>query len=240
MTDATDAKGTASTGGAAGTASTAGKAGTAGPVDTVLFDLGGVLVRWDPYGPYEGRLPREEVDAFFRAVDFPAFNHLQDAGRTWAQAREWLAAALPEHLPALDLYVEGFARSLRGTVPGSAELVDELRSLGVRVLGLTNWSAELFHHGVEAAPAIGRLEDVLVSGEVGLAKPDPAIFRLAIERFGLDPARTLFTDDSPANVEAARGCGLRAEVFTSAAALRAALAAHGVPVRTEPGRGADA
>lgn len=199
-------------------------------VDAVVFDLGNVLVRWDPYGPYEGRLPRAAVDAFFRDVDFPAFNHLQDAGRPWAHARADVQARMPQHLPALDLYVERFRAALPGPVPGSADLVRELRAQGVRVLGLTNWSAETFHHAEPAAPAIGLLEGVIVSGEVGLAKPDPRIYRLLAERFSLDPARTVFLDDSAANVAAAAAEGFAAVLFTTASAARAELAARGVRV----------
>jgi 2-haloacid dehalogenase len=124
--------------------------------------------------------------------------------------------------------VERFADSLPGPVPGSAELVEELRAAGVRLLGLTNWSAQTFPHAVPAAPAIGLLEDVLVSGHEGIAKPDPAIFRLLAERYGLDPARTLFADDSPRNVAAAAAEGYVAVLFTDAATLRADLVAHRV------------
>ncbi|MFS0700668.1 HAD-IA family hydrolase [Cellulomonas sp. 179-A 4D5 NHS] len=204
--------------------------GAAPGVDAVVFDLGNVLVRWDPYGPYEGRLPRAAVDAFFRDVDFPAFNHLQDAGRPWAHARADVQARMPQHVPALDLYVEHFRAALPGPVPGSADLVRELRAQGVRVLGLTNWSAETFHHAEPAAPAIGLLEAVLVSGEVGLAKPDPRIYRLLAERFSLDPARTVFLDDSAANVAAAAAEGFAAVLFTTAPAARAELAARAVRV----------
>jgi 2-haloacid dehalogenase len=197
-------------------------------VTTVVLDLGNVLVRWDPRLPFAGWLSDAEVLRFFDDVDFPALNLRQDAGRPWAQARAEVAATHPEHVAALDRYVERFADSLPGPVPGSAELVEELRAAGVRLLGLTNWSAQTFPHAVPAAPAIGLLEDVLVSGHEGIAKPDPAIFRLLAERYGLDPARTLFADDSPRNVAAAAAEGYVAVLFTDAATLRADLVAHRV------------
>jgi 2-haloacid dehalogenase len=197
-------------------------------IDTVVFDLGNVLVRWDPYRPFAGRLPAADVEAFFTDLDFMAFNHEQDAGRSWADARAALAETDPAHLPALDLYVEHFADTLAGPVPGSEELVRDLRALGVRLLGLTNWSAETFHLAEPAAPAIGLLEDVLVSGHVGLAKPDARVFALLTERYGLDPGRTVFTDDSATNVAAAAAAGFEALLFTSADALRADLAARGL------------
>jgi len=199
-------------------------------IDTVVFDLGNVLVRWDPAGAFAGRLPEAAARAFLDEFDFHTFNVAQDAGRSWADARLELERVAPEHLTAMDLYVEHFADTLVGPVPGSARLVADLAAAGVRLLGLTNWSAETFHHAEPAAPAIGVLEDVLVSGREGLAKPDPAIFALLVERYALDPARTVFTDDSLPNVEAGAAAGLDAILFTTADALREQLVARGVAV----------
>lgn len=198
------------------------------PPEAVVFDLGNVLVRWDPYLPYEGRMSRDDVDVYFADVDFPAFNHRQDAGRPWAHARAEVLARFPHHIDAFDFYLDHFADALPGPVPGSEDVVRDLRARGSRVLGLTNWSAETFQHAEPAAPAIGLLDGVLVSGTVGLAKPDPQIFNLLAQRFGLDPPRTVFTDDSPANVEAAAAAGYDAVLFTDAQALRACLATRGL------------
>jgi len=186
---------------------------------TVVFDLGNVLVRWDPFGPFEGVVDRAQVEAFFRELDFPAFNHRQDQGRSWADARREVEATLPHRTWFVDRYLSHFALALRGPVPGTAPVVRALIAAGVRTLGLTNWSAETFHHAAPAAPAIRLLEDVLVSGREGLAKPDPAIYALLIERYGLEPARTVFIDDSEANVAAARAYGFVGIVFTDAHAL---------------------
>lgn len=197
-------------------------------IDTVVYDFGNVLVGWDPYGAFPGR-PRAEVDAWMAEIDFPAFNRAQDAGRSWAAARASLADR-PHLLPLLDEYVDRFAGTLTGPVPGSAALVDELHDAGIRLLGLTNWSAELFEHAAPAAPATRRMEHVVVSGRVGLAKPDPAIFRHLAAAHGVDPARAAFVDDSPANVEAAARLGFAAVRFTDTPALRAALRDLGLPV----------
>ncbi|MFE6970271.1 HAD family hydrolase [Isoptericola sp. NPDC057653] len=198
-------------------------------IDTVVFDFGNVLVGWDPYGAFPGRT-RAEVDAWMAEVEFPAFNLAQDAGRSWADARATLADR-PHLQPLLDEYVANFAGTLTGPVPGSADLVDELHAAGVRLLGLTNWSAELFRHAAPAAPATTRMEQVVVSGRVGLAKPDPAIFRHLAATHHVDPARAVFVDDSPTNVAAARGVGFHAVPFTTTPALRAALRDLGLPVR---------
>jgi len=199
-------------------------------IDTVVFDLGDVLVRWYPSRPFVGRLPQGAVDAFLHEFDFCTFNLQQDAGRPWAEARLELEQTSPEHVPAMDLFVEHFADSLVGPVPGTAQLVEDLAAAGVRLLGLSNWSAETFHLAEPAAPAIGLLEGVVVSGRELLSKPDPRIYALLIERYGLDPERTLFTDDSPPNIAAASAAGLDAVLFTTADDLRAQLVARGVAV----------
>ncbi|MCA5894700.1 HAD family phosphatase [Isoptericola sp. NEAU-Y5] len=197
-------------------------------IDTVVYDFGNVLVGWDPYGAFRGR-PRAEVDAWMAEIDFPAFNLAQDAGRSWARARAALADR-PHLLPLLDEYVAQFAATLTGPVPGSAELVEELRGSGLRLLGLTNWSAELFVHAARSAPATTLMDDVVVSGRVGLAKPDPAIFAHLVAVHAVEPARAVFVDDSPVNVAAARDAGLHALHFTGTPGLRRDLRALGVPV----------
>ncbi|MCM3659868.1 HAD family phosphatase [Georgenia satyanarayanai] len=201
-----------------------------GPITTVVFDLGQVLVRWDPYEAFAERWTREEFDAFHAEIDFPSFNHEQDAGRTFADARAALERTHPHRADDFDHYVTNFARSLGGPVPGTTEIVEELIAADIRVLGLTNWSAENFHEAARSVPVIDQLEAVLVSGEVGVAKPDPAIYDLLIQRFKLDPPLTVFTDDSLRNVDAASGAGLVARHFTGAEQLRADLRELGLPV----------
>lgn len=196
-------------------------------IDAVLFDLGNVLVGWDAAGAFHGVAPAE-VAEFLTEGGFLAHNHAQDAGRPWSDLVALLARENPRHAELAELYVANFADTLTGPVPGSAEIVAELAGRGVALYGLTNWSAELFHHAVPAAPAIGELHGIVVSGEVGLAKPDPAIFALTTARFALEPTRTVFVDDSLANVEAAAAQGYVARHFTSAEAFRAELVDLGV------------
>lgn len=199
-------------------------------LDAVVLDLGNVLVPWTPERAFDGLVPPQEVRRFLDEVDFAALNGTLDAGRDWADARRELAARDPWYAHMLDLYLAHFPRTLGGEVPGMAALVAELRGLGLRLLGLTNWSAATFPHAVPAAPAIGLLEDVVVSGHEGISKPDRRIFDLVVARFALVPARTLFVDDSPVNVAAAQAAGLQGVVFTGAIELRAELRARGVRV----------
>jgi 2-haloacid dehalogenase len=200
------------------------------PITTVVFDLGQVLVGWEPRRIWSRELSDAEIDAFLLESDFARLNHSLDAGRSYVDARAELEARAPHHVATLDAYWNAVSESLTGPVAGTEEIVTELADLGLRLLGLTNWSAETIHHAPVAAPAISLLEDLLVSGREGLAKPDPAIFELLIERYGLTPAETFFTDDSPANIETARSLGLQVHLFTGAQGLRTALRAHGVDV----------
>jgi 2-haloacid dehalogenase len=206
-------------------------------VDTVVFDFGNVLIRWDPHGAFDPSR-RDEVDRWMADLDFPAFNHLQDAGRTWAQARAALAETRPDLVPLVDEYVDNFPATLLGPVPGSEALVRELKGLGFRLYGLTNWSSDLFHHAEPAAPAIGLMDGVVVSGRIGAAKPDPRVFARLITDFDVDPARAVFIDDSPANVAAAHGHGFHTVHFTGTPELRAALRDLGIPVDGTPAPGA--
>ncbi|MFC4555135.1 HAD-IA family hydrolase [Georgenia faecalis] len=216
-----------------GEAPTAGReaptaAGAVAAVDTVVFDLGQVLVGWDPFRAVAHAVTAEEFAEFSAEIDWTTFNHAQDAGRTMAEAREVLARSHPHRVATFDEYVAHFPLSLTGPIEGTTEIVDALLARGLRVLGLTNWSAETFEHAARSAPVIDRLEGVVVSGVEGVAKPDPAIFALLVERFGLTPAATVFVDDSPVNVDAAAAAGLRAVRFVDAAGLRADLARLGL------------
>jgi len=199
-------------------------------VDAVVFDLGNVIIRWDPYGPFGGLGSRAEIEAVFAEIDFFAVNHAQDAGRTWAAGRADVAARFPGREWVLDRYLSHFEQAIPGPVPGTEAILEALRVQGFRLFGLTNFSAETYPRALPVAPAIGLLEDVVVSGEVGMAKPDPAIFALVLERHGLEPGRTLFVDDGVRNVEAARRCGLHALVFTDAPTLVRDLRGFGIAV----------
>ncbi|MEJ5945383.1 HAD family phosphatase [Pseudokineococcus basanitobsidens] len=204
---------------------------------TVVFDLGNVLVRWEPERAW-AHLDAAEVDAFRTEVDFRTWNLAMDAGRSSADAVSRLEREAPAHAHVGRAYVERFLDTLAGPVPGTRAVLEELSAAGVRLLALTNWSAELFDRAgdvLEEVVGLSTFEDVVVSGRERLAKPDPALFARVLERFGLEPAATAFVDDSPANVDAAAGLGLRAVLFTGAGALRRDLAGMGLPVAATGG-----
>ena len=199
-------------------------------VDTVVFDLGRVIIGWDPYLAVEGRVDEEAWDDFLESGRFETLNHKSDEGASPEELVAEAARTSPHEAAMLEAYYEGFAKSLTGPVPGMPELVRELKDLGYRVLGLSNWSRHMFPHAPANVPVISELEGVVVSGEVGVAKPDRRIYEHLLSRFGLDPVRTVFVDDMPRNVEAARDAGIRGVVFTGADALRTELLALGLSV----------
>lgn len=200
------------------------------PIDCVVFDLGNVLIRWDPRLLYRQLLPDDvAVEAFLAEVDFPAFNHRLDAAElSWDAAIAEMAERHPHRSALLAAYRERFRDSLGGVIEGTVEIVRELHDQGVRLLALTNWSHETFELARDEMPFLKFFEGVVVSGVEQVAKPDPRIFHLLIDRYALDPARTVFVDDNPPNVAAAAAVGLRAVQFREPDALRADLVRLGV------------
>jgi 2-haloacid dehalogenase len=194
----------------------------------VLFDLGGVVIGWDPVRAYAQVLPPADVPAFMAAIDFASWNLRNDAGRPFATGEQELVERFPEHETAVLAYRKHFTHALTGLVPGTGAVVAELQQAGVGLAALTNWSAETFPVARERFGLLRRFAGVVVSGEEGLTKPDPAIFALALRRFGFAADHTTFVDDSAANVAAARAAGLTAVQFRDAAQLREELVGLGL------------
>ena len=201
--------------------------------EAVVFDLGNVLIRWDPRPAIAAAVGDEEASRFLSApdFDFAAWNHAQDAGRPWAQAEDDATRSHPHWREHILGYRDNFARSLLGPVESSVEVVEELHEHGVPLFALTNWSAELFPLAMENYGFLALFDDIVVSGDVGVAKPAPAIFEVLARRIGHPLDRCVFIDDSPANVAAATAAGLDAILFTDTGHLREDLRERGLPLR---------
>lgn len=200
----------------------------------VVFDLGGVLVDWDPHHLYRRLMPEDEIDAFLDEVDFHGWNHAQDAGRGWAEAVAELAARHPHRRDLIVAYAERYDEAIAGAIDDTVALLDELAGRGVRLLALTNWSAETFPSARRRFAFLDRFEGIVVSGEELVAKPNPELFQRLLDRYDLSPGEVVFVDDSPPNVEAARALGMTALLFTEPARLRAQLVDLGLVSRTRP------
>ena len=195
-------------------------------IDTILFDLGGVLIDWSPRYLFARHFPNDDagLEHFLTRVCPPEWNVTMDAGKPAQVALAERIAEHPGHETMIRRWFDEWPAMMQGEVPGTASVLRDLRERGYRLFALTNWSADTFHHAQGRFEFLQWFEHIVVSGELKLIKPDPAIFRHAIERCNLDPARTLFIDDSAKNIAAAAAVGFQVHHFTDANALREALA----------------
>ena len=196
-------------------------------IQTVVFDVGNVLYRWDRRLPYVAHFADPaELDDFLATV-IPLDWHAQhDAGRPAAEMVAERSALFPQHAPLIADWFARFNESIPGPVPGSLELVERLLALGVPLHGITNFGADTWAGFRPTAPVFDSFRDIVVSGIEMLAKPDSAIYALAERRFGYAPEAMLFIDDSLPNVEAAQARGWHGHHFTDAAGLEAELRRH--------------
>ena len=203
--------------------------------NAVVFDLGGVLIDWDPRYLYRTLFDGDDaaMEAFLSEVVTQEWNGHQDAGRPWSEAIEVLAAKHPERRDLIAAFWERWPEMLGGALDETVAILAELRAAGVRVYALSNWSAETFPRARPRFPFLDWFDGIVISGEVKLVKPDPRIFSHLLETHGLAAHRTVFVDDSETNVAAAAELGMIAIRFEGAAALRRELRSLGLPV-SEP------
>jgi 2-haloacid dehalogenase len=198
----------------------------------VIFDLGGVLIDWDPRHLYRKLFDGDEpaMERFLAEVCSPEWNLTLDAGRAFAEAVAELGLRHPRERERIEAYHRRWIEMVRGPIAPTVEILEELDARGVPLWALTNWSSETFAlvRGDPAYAFLDRFRAIFISGELRLVKPDPAIYRHALEAIGAPPEGCLFTDDSPRNVAAAAEAGLVAHRFTAPDRLRAELVRLGL------------
>jgi 2-haloacid dehalogenase len=201
----------------------------AAPLTTVVFDLGGVLIDWDPRHLYRQLFDDpEEMESFLAEVTTAERKAHQDAGRPWAEAVEMLVAEHPEKRELIEAFHRRWPEMLAGEIPGSVAVLADLRAAGVRLVALSNWSAEMFPVALERFDFLAWFEGIVISGDVGVNKPDRRIFEHLAQRFGVVPQQAVFIDDSAANIDTATELGFCALQFTGATALRQAFVRLGL------------
>jgi 2-haloacid dehalogenase len=202
------------------------------PVEAVVFDIGNVLISWDPHPAIAKAVGPEQATRFLadQGFDFMAWNHQQDAGRSWEGGEDVAVTSHPHWEGAIRAYRANFGESLVGAIDNSVQILRELHAAGIPLFGLTNWSLELFPVARKRFDFLGLFQDIIVSGEEGVAKPDPAIFEILRERIGHSLNRCIFIDDSQANIEAAGQAGLDTILFTDTGHLRKDLSVRGLPL----------
>lgn len=193
-------------------------------VEAVVFDVGKVLYQWDLAALVDKLTDdRDERDHILADVITTEWHFQHDAGRPLAEMVPERIAEFPHAARFLEAYRTRFNETIPGPVPGSLEIVRDLHAAGVPLYAITNFGAEFWAAFRPTAPIFDLFGDIVVSGEEGLIKPDPAIYTLAARRFGHRPEAMLFIDDSLPNILAARACGWEGQHFHDAPTLRAEL-----------------
>jgi 2-haloacid dehalogenase len=198
-------------------------------VRAVVFDLGGVVVDWNPRHLYRKLIDDPaEVEHFLDEVDFTAWNLEQDRGRPFTEGVRLLSARFPHRAELIAAYHERWEESVPGVIQGTLELMEELRAAGLPLHALTNWAAETYELAERRFAFDRWFEQIVVSGREGVCKPEPAIFQLLLQRIGVAAPACLFIDDSPANVAGAAALGFQVHRFTGPQALRDELRERGL------------
>lgn len=205
------------------------------PASAVTFDLGGVMIDWDPRHLYRKLFDGDDaaMERFLAEVCTPEWNARLDAGRPFDEGIAELVAAHPDQADLIRAFKSRWPEMLGGVFDGTVAIMRELRSAGVRAYALSNWSAETFGTARAHYPFLDEMDGVLISGELKIAKPDPAIFRELLRRFGLAREATVYIDDWDRNVAAAASLGMVALRFVDAARLRRDLRDLGLPLAVE-------
>lgn len=196
----------------------------------VIFDLGAVLIEWDPALAFADIFTtREAAEDWLDRIDFHSWNRFQDGGRSFQDGLAVARAGHGDEIRHLEGYLDAFPLTIDTPVPGTWEIAEALLARGVPLYAITNWSADSWPHALARYPRLEQIfSDIVVSGQVKQLKPAAPIYRLLMDRNGLEAGDCIFIDDSMANVEGARAVGMDAIHFTGAEALGRELAARGL------------
>jgi len=200
---------------------------------TVVFDIGNVLVAWDPRNLYRRHFAgrEDEMEWFLNNVCTPAWNIEQDRGRSFADAVELLVKEHPPQWhPMIRAFDKEWHETISGPIHGTVDILKALKRNDVPVYAITNWNQEKFHEALQRFDFLNSFDGIVVSGDERVVKPDREIFDLFFKRYAVRPETAVFIDDSQRNVEGARAVGMHALHFTSPEALARDLRGLGVPV----------
>ena len=203
-------------------------AGKARP-QAAVFDVGRVLIEWDLRHLYAKLIDdADRLDWFLANVVTEEWHYQHDAGRSLDAMLPELKTLYPDYAPLIDAYRARFLETIPGQVPGTFALIERLAERGVPLFALTNFGSEFWrlYHATE--PLLARFRDIVVSGDEGCLKPDPAFYAIAERRFGLPAEALLFTDDKQENIDAAAARGWQTHLFTGAEGLEQRLVAEGL------------
>ncbi len=195
----------------------------------VVFDIGRVIIRWDLRYLFAKLIDDpDELEWFVTNVVTEKWHHQQDEGRPLAEMVPERIARFPDHAELIQAYATRFAETYPENIPGTLDLIARLHARGVPLFGLSNFGADFWDEFIASQPVFEHFRDIVVSGHENVAKPDPQIYAIAEQRFGLPPQQLLFIDDKAENIAAATARGWHGHVFTGAEALEADLSARGL------------
>jgi 2-haloacid dehalogenase len=202
-----------------------------GRIQNVIFDLGGVLVDWNPKYLYNKIFSgnTKKMDWFLSTVCTNEWNVEQDGGRPIAEATRSLIREFPDQEAHIRAYYDRWEEMINGEIKGTVDILEELKQRKLhKLFALTNWSAETFPIALQRFGFLSHFQGIVVSGEENTRKPFREIYDILLDRYDLDPGRSLFIDDSQANVEAAEEAGIKSILFTGSGRLRTDLKELGV------------
>ncbi len=196
----------------------------------VVFDLGGVLIDWNPRHLYRKMFDGDEegMERFLSEICTPEWNLRQDEGRSFAEATEELIARHPERAELVRAFFDRWPEMIGGAIKETVEILAELKGAGREIYALSNWSAETFPHARKRFQFLDWFDFTVISGEIGLVKPNREVFDFLLEKTGRRAEECVFIDDSPANTTAARDLGFDAIHFRSPGQLRDELMNRGI------------
>jgi 2-haloacid dehalogenase len=193
-------------------------------IDTIIFDLGNVLVQWNPANLYNKVFDdKEKVGYFLDNVCTMDWHTEQDAGRSPEEGTEALVKEHPGWEHPIRIFYARWKEMFSGPIDGTVQILRELKEKGYKLYALSNWNAELFNRTIDDFPFLNWFDGKVISGEVKMKKPDDNIYHHLFERFCINPQQAVFIDDNQHNIETARRLGLDAILFTSPEALRSEL-----------------
>ena len=202
-------------------------------ITTIIFDLGGVLIDWNPEYLYRKVFKDEsEMKHFLEKVCTPEWNEEQDAGRTLAEATDFLLKEYPEHEENIRLYYNRWQEMLAGAIEGTVEIFEKLKKTKrFKIYALTNWSAETFPIALEKYQFLSWFDGVVVSGTEKKRKPFPEFYQILLDRYKVKAEETIFIDDNLRNVDAAKQVGLDAIHFRTPEQLNEELLNRGINLK---------
>ena len=196
---------------------------------TIVFDIGGVLIDWNPRYAYTKVFDdKQKMEWFLTNICNPEWNTKQDAGRLFAEGTAELVAMHPEYKKEIEFFYNNWTNMFGGAIQGTVDILKQLKAEGYTLYCITNWSAEAFPWAKANFPFLNLFEDIVVSGEVKLVKPDHKIFEILLNKHNLKAKDCVFIDDNKDNIAAANVLGFNAIHFTAPAQLKTALAKYDI------------